>query len=320
MSCSNVLPVYSSKYKRSFYKTCGVCQSCKIRDTMFYSALCEYEHKKHGVATFLTLTYDDFHISELLRFNQLNQQVATLSRTHFTNFLNDLKYYLKSKNLFNPENLHQDFSYLYVGEYGGNGQKFDRPHFHSLLFGLDYAILKKIIPDIWQKGIFTSDPILNGGIRYVLKYVEKNLKGQLAKMIYDDNNIERPFMRHSNYFAQELIDTATEKNNYTIPYKNNTRISLSGYHLNKLGVQPIPDESYLKNIAITNSYPFDSQKLTPEQKNYIKLNEYIKKEKSIIQDIRDNSSPSLDLFDYFPNYNKELEYFYERALLSDIPF
>lgn len=320
MPCSNILPVYSNKYKRSFYKTCGVCQSCKIRDTMFYSALCEYEHKKHGVASFLTLTYDDFHISDLLRFNQNNEQVATLSRFHFGSFLQDLKYYLNYNNLFNPENLHKDFSYLYVGEYGGNGQKFDRPHFHALLFGLDHVVLKKIIPLIWQNGIYTSDPILNGGIRYVLKYVEKNLKGQLAKMIYDDNNIERPFMRHSNYFGQELINQANDKNNYTIPYKNNTRISLSGYHLQKLGVSPTPDDSYLKHISISNSYPFDSQNLTVEQKNYIKLNEYIKKEKSIIQSVRDNSTASLDLYDYYPNYEKQLEYFYERALLSDIPF
>lgn len=40
-------------------------------------------------------------------------------------------------------------------------------------------------------------PILQGGIAYVLKYLDKQLHGLEAKIKYDNNNLERPFQNHS---------------------------------------------------------------------------------------------------------------------------
>lgn len=99
-----------------------------------------------------------------------------------------------------PDNLlsAHNFKYLAVGEYGGDGQIFDRPHIHLLFFGLDFAVCKKIIAKSWQgKGIVKVLPILNGGIQYVLKYLDKQLFGDLAVKKYDQNGLQRPFQVHS---------------------------------------------------------------------------------------------------------------------------
>ena len=95
-----------------------------------------------------------------------------------------------------------DFSYLYVGEYG---DLFKRNHFHILFFGLDFAYCKKLIFSKWKYGFIDVLPVLDGAIRYVVKYMDKQVFGESAEILYDLKGLERPKIRMSQGFGKGLL-------------------------------------------------------------------------------------------------------------------
>lgn len=321
MSCINRYIVQHRD--RRFEVPCGVCQNCKILNTAYYEALCDYELGQYGYGSFFTCTYDDFFITPLLREDKNGLPVATLQRKDFSNFLKSFRRYCDYHNFWNDTSIRKDFKTFYVGEYGGNGQVFDRPHFHALFFGLDYKVLRPFFNKFWKYGICTTDPILNGGIRYVLKYIEKNLKGKLARELYDENNIERPFGFHSIGLGAGLIAQANEENNYTIPAPNNRRIPISMYEMKKqLAERPSEENDFFKVAMRQHGIAFDNfcNDYTKEEISWFSFKQSLLNEQHQIEQLRAQGVPVLDIEDYAPYTEDKLNLLYERALLSDIPF
>lgn len=118
-----------------------------------------------------------------------------------------------------------------VGEYGDS---FQRPHYHCLFFGLDYLDCRKIFRDSWKKGIVYINPLLNGGIRYVLDYMTKNLTSEMAVNEYDETNRERPFYSASKGLGFDFF------------YAHRKEIENDGFI--KIGSKVIPIPVYYKNI------------------------------------------------------------------------
>lgn len=212
MACAH--PQSLSKISKSFvpfnlydcYVPCGMCLNCRVDKQNELTHRCEYEFIQFKCGAFVTCTYDDYHLTKDLIFNRsTNKLEATLNKSDSVKFLKRLRQNVK-RSLPDCILSNHKFKFLVVGEYGGDGQIFDRPHFHFLFFGLDFAYCKKIFEKSWNgNGEIKVLPILNGGITYCLKYLDKQLFGKLAKQKYDDNGLTRPFQNHSIGLGSQLF-------------------------------------------------------------------------------------------------------------------
>ena len=150
-----------------------------------------------------------------------------------------------------------NFTYLGVGEYGQKGEIFDRPHFHILFFGLDHKYCEKLFLEEWQNGFIDALPILNGGIRYVLKYMDKQIMGKQNKWEnYGRYGLEAPKQFQSkglgNGIYQEKLDSNQIKNGkikegikeYPIPQ----------YYKNKLGIFTDKSETIENQVKRIQDY------------------------------------------------------------------
>lgn len=200
---------------------CGYCLNCRVDKRNMWSDRAKYELCTKLSASFVTLTYDDVHLMDKLVLDPSSPQsvmLPTLDYKDIRRFINRLR--MKIRRL--PREQHHvlcnpDFSYIYVGEYGENGSVFDRPHFHILFFGLDFAVCRKLISDEWYGGIVDVLPVLDGAINYVLKYMDKQLFGDLAKQRYDYHGISRPMRCASVSFGSGLYKSKVNeamKNNW----------------------------------------------------------------------------------------------------------
>lgn len=114
---------------------CGQCIGCRLERSRKWALRCVSEAKMHAHSCFITLTYSP----EFLPEN------GTLVKR-------DLQLFFKRLRKAYPEN---KLRYFACGEYG---EKFARPHYHVILFGLDFSE-KKIKLD--------KNPLdLKGDIRY----------------------------------------------------------------------------------------------------------------------------------------------------------
>lgn len=259
------------------YIPCGWCLNCRVDKQNELTHRCEKELINYKCGAFVTLTYDDLHILPNLRKDSENHLVATLSKSDCKKYLDRLRHNIKNRM---PNNLlsNHNFKYLVVGEYGGDGQVFDRPHLHILLFGLDFALCRKEIEKAWQgNGMIKCLPILQGGIQYVLKYLDKQLHGLEAQIKYDNNNIERPFQNHSLGLGSSLYADQKDyieshnccyrwkgKDVPVPPYYKNKYYFHSNSDINKLKAQKLKYEK-VYNIKFKNWYDLHDFKIQKNQ-------------------------------------------------------
>lgn len=243
MACSN--PWFKSHIKhslntkldfyfRDYQIPCGWCLNCRKDRQNYFADRAKYELCKRLTASFVTFTYDDnFLLSECVP--DINNKMsdgrpyATLRYDHLTKFIDNIRHYIKNHPTIQNVLCQPDFSYMYVGEYG---DLWNRPHFHVLFFGLDFAYCKKIIFEQWKKGFIDVLPVLDGAIGYVTKYMDKQLFGDLAKIEYDDNFIARPRLRASKGFGKGLlIDNIKDirSHDYTYACGRGLRRPISNY-------------------------------------------------------------------------------------------
>lgn len=193
MACSNTFKIFDKQFNRSYTVPCNFCLNCRVDRRNFLEDCCRFSEDKHGTSAFVCLTYDDYHLPDNL----------SLRRDDFTKFIKRLRRYLDyHAELVDGLLINNNFDYLAVGEYGDT---YNRPHYHVLFFGLDSRALEPILSKLWYGGIIDCAPLLNGGIRYVLSYLEKNIKGALAKELYDNQGLERPFTVHNRGLCTDFI-------------------------------------------------------------------------------------------------------------------
>ena len=142
MSCAHpwLYQPHGKKYESYHYSTnqnalyipCGWCLNCRVDKQNELTHRCEKELINYKCGAFVTLTYDDYHIVDKMVKDSSGNPAATLSRSDLTHYLYRLRSNIKNRL---PDNMlsNHHFKYLAVGEYGGDGQIFDRPHIHLLL-------------------------------------------------------------------------------------------------------------------------------------------------------------------------------------------
>lgn len=206
---------YGYGYQGFYQIPCGYCLNCRKDKQQYYIDRAEYEYKKRLTASFVTFTYDDIYNIDLCAVrNPLGGFEYDVSKTgdktprftlvykHVTNFIDSIRHYIKEHTELHGVLCQPDFSYIYVGEYG---DVWKRNHFHVLFFGLDFAFCKKLIFERWKYGYIDVLPLLDGGIRYVVKYMDKQVFGSQAVEAYDMKGLARPKIRMSVGFGKGLL-------------------------------------------------------------------------------------------------------------------
>lgn len=227
MACPFSVEERNPRTGQLYIRPCGSCISCRIahRTDWEYRIYheCDNEYNKGNYSTFATLTYAD----EFLSYTKDGH--PTINELHIDKYLEKFKY--QSKKLTG-----RTYKQFLVTEYG---DRFGRPHAHSIIIGLDPSA-RKLVQYCWLRGSVMCLPVLQGGIRYVLKYMDKQIFGEeeLKKAFGD---CTPPFSRKSHGIGKDYIishkDELLENNGYI-------------YHGQKFPLSPYMI-SYLENYDPT---------------------------------------------------------------------
>lgn len=154
---------------------CGQCIGCRIDRSRMWAIRCVHESKMHEKNCFVTLTYDDTNLPSDF----------SLQKTDLQKFFKKLRHHCG------------EFRYFACGEYGDQSQ---RPHYHAIIFGINFAedrkqhskskdhILYKseTLTQIWGKGHCLLSSFSYATAAYTARYVMKKQNGKNA-------------IEHSNY-------------------------------------------------------------------------------------------------------------------------
>jgi len=175
---------------------CGQCIGCKIVRARQWALRCKHEADLYDDNCFLTLTYE--------------KAPPTLVKRDLQDFFRRLRDSLRNRGL--------TFRYFGVGEYG---EKFDRPHYHALIFGYDFKDKKRwsgsvetqdvqYISDelsaLWKDGFATIGDLTTKSANYVSKYCVKKLSGPMAKEYYGEKRPEFAIMSRRPGIGKGWID------------------------------------------------------------------------------------------------------------------
>lgn len=149
---------------------CGRCIECRLQHAAGWATRCMHETKSHEVNTFVTLTYDDKNLPE----------DGSLFYRDFQLFMKRLR----KKSDF-------QFKFYMCGEYG---ERTLRPHYHALLFGMDFSDRRfykygsdgdrldtsQLLDDTWEKGLCSVGDVTLQSAGYVSGYVTQKVTGDKA--------------------------------------------------------------------------------------------------------------------------------------------
>lgn len=126
---------------------CGTCLGCRTTRAQHWALRCRLESLDHETSCVATLTYDNDALP------------PTLIKEH-------LQLWMKRLRKANKGTIR----YFATGEYG---ERYGRPHYHVILFGLDKE--SRTIPNAWQQGITYTDHASPQAISYIAGYIQKKI-------------------------------------------------------------------------------------------------------------------------------------------------
>lgn len=144
---------------------CGHCIACRLNKKKQWATRLLMESCMWSDATFLTLTYSDANIPDDFG----------LHKSHLQNFFKRLRYDIEKEG--------RNIKYFATGEYG---DKFGRPHYHAIVFGLSPWDDRFYFDRCWQLGNLHTGTVRPASINYVSKYLIKKIDGVLEKVKYGD--------------------------------------------------------------------------------------------------------------------------------------
>lgn len=222
---------------------CGKCVGCIGDRARELSIRCVHESKMHDDNCFVTLTYRD----ECLPNN------GSLDKRDVQLFMKRLrKMYGKG------------IKFLVAGEYGGVKR---RPHYHLLLFGIDFNDIESICENgkiyrqskslfkLWGKGYVTVGELNYATAKYVANYTIKNIGVDLEEG------------REKQFIIMSRGGTNGKGLGYGWYEKYSGDCFPSDYIIVGSGIKVKPPKYYFKELALTN--PDLACKLKEERKNKI---------------------------------------------------
>lgn len=146
---------------------CGQCITCRLAKAQAWATRAVHEAQMHERNCFITLTYDDEHLPEDGSLDVRDWQLFAK----------------RLRKKVGP------FRFLHCGEYGDNTH---RPHYHALLFGLDFHRDRKpwnyhgsssqlwisdTLESTWGQGFTSIGPLTEQSAAYVARYTVKKATG-----------------------------------------------------------------------------------------------------------------------------------------------
>lgn len=182
MPCYNPLLAYRLDGKITFNKPfvhakgfnlpCGQCIGCRLSYSRQWAIRCLHESQMHEHNCFITLTFSPEELAK--RDNPQSLDVGEFQR-----FMKRLR-----------KKYGQGVRFFHCGEYGEQNK---RPHYHALLFGVDFSDrvlwsqrngVKLYVSDnlskLWPYGFSTIGDVTFESAAYCARYVMKKIRGEAA--------------------------------------------------------------------------------------------------------------------------------------------
>jgi hypothetical protein len=153
---------------------CGRCIGCRLEKSRQWAVRMMHEASLYEENCFITLTYEKMPPND------------SLNKKHFQDFMKRLRKAYGGRTI----------RYFHCGEYGEN---FGRPHYHAILFNLDFNDKKywsivngnkyytsEKLNKIWGKGYCIIGSVSFDSAAYVARYVTKKITGEAAFEHYTD--------------------------------------------------------------------------------------------------------------------------------------
>lgn len=153
---------------------CGQCVGCRLERSRQWAIRCHHEASLHRDNSFITLTYAEEHLPA----------GRSLDKEAFQKFMKRLRKRFEGRRI----------RYFHCGEYGA---RFQRPHYHACLFGLDFEDKKlwkvtndvplytsETLQELWPFGFSTVGDVTFQSAAYVARYIMKKITGEEAAEHY----------------------------------------------------------------------------------------------------------------------------------------
>lgn len=180
MTCYHPLLAYKSEGKVVFNKPfafakgfnlpCGQCIGCRLNYSRQWAIRIVHEAQMHDTNCFITLTFDQAHLES--RTNPLSLDV-----TEFQRFMKRLR-----------KRYGKNIRFFHCGEYGDKNK---RPHYHAIIFGMDFEdkvlwsnrdgnklYTSEQLEQLWPYGFSTIGDVTFQSAAYVARYIMKKHKGE----------------------------------------------------------------------------------------------------------------------------------------------
>lgn len=149
---------------------CGQCIGCRLDRSRDWALRCVHESSLWKENSFVTLTYDDSHLPDS----------GSLNKAHHQKFFREMR----SKHM-------RKIRYFLCGEYG---DQHDRPHYHAILFNIDFPdkqewgknkqgdiiYTSQELHSYWPHGLAFTGNVTWQSAAYVARYILKKANGEVA--------------------------------------------------------------------------------------------------------------------------------------------
>lgn len=177
---------------------CGQCIGCRLERSKDWALRCIHEAQMHKKKCFVTLTYDDKHLppdrSLDYRHYQLFMKRLRKSAWQGMNQENSECRADRHKGKFGTDNAVIRF---YMG--GEYGDQYGRPHYHAILFGVDFGdkvyhgktpagskiYVSATLDKLWGKGYASIGDVTFESAAYVARYIMAKKTGDEEKHYYN---------------------------------------------------------------------------------------------------------------------------------------
>lgn len=277
---STLKTIPSQKYE--FFVPCGKCLYCRLQRRKEWCLRLTHENQHYKKSSFVTLTYDDENINITT-----SSKLPTLKKS-------DLQKYFKKLRKSGSK-----FKYYACGEYGENTQ---RPHYHAILFGIDYDE-EKLINTNWNHGSVHIGFVSPDSIRYTAQYIDKKIYGKQSEEHYQGREPE--FQCQSQGMGLKYLEENLKEiiENGYILFKGKEQ-SIPRYYLKKMEEKLLNRKQWEKfsqkrkrkakfknldiNLAILKTNTEEYHNLTLEDKEIVRIS-LIEQGKQVEQTLKDKA-------------------------------
>ena len=173
--------------------SCGQCMPCRINQKRKQASKIVLEAAINQFNTFGTLTYEDTAVPLTV------DGVPTLRKAEAKAWLGSVaqRFAVKTTAL----------RYYMVGEYGDQTK---RPHYHIVLFGIDWYAFDQVATATWSKGFHQSVNLTDTRSEYIAGYTTKKLTKADDERLAPGQEPEFKIQSHRPALGRSYLDKVVE--------------------------------------------------------------------------------------------------------------